>query len=263
MDYAGCPLLHWLRRPQAYGAEPMGVSALDLKELEDSTLMAWVVEGRHGALEVLYDRYADLVYSFALRMLGETTAARELVLTVYLRVWQEARTFEPHRGSFLRWLLSQTHQLGIAKVRQKRAQAPSSPDMATGNTLSGDHTPDVLDPRDTTADEYATAVAPSLPSDRSRWPGPAPISTSDPAPSGALDLDDAIAHRRKRINEALALLSGEQRRAVELAYFDGRTQEEIGVLTGEPPATIRSRIRLSLRKLREVLHPEDVEVGLA
>jgi RNA polymerase sigma-70 factor (ECF subfamily) len=208
------------------GTEPMGVSALDLKELEDSTLMAWVVEGRHGALEVLYDRYADLVYSFALRMLGEAGAARELVLKVYLHVWQEARTFEPHRGSFLRWLLSLTHQLGIAEIRQKRAQALGRTEMAAGDV-------------------------------------PAARTTSDPARAEALDLDDALAHRRKRINDALALLSGEQRRAVELAYFDGYTQEEIGEVTGEPQATVRSRIRLSLRKLRELLHPEDVEVGLA
>ena len=91
--------------------------------------------------------------------------------------------------------------------------------------------------------------------------GGSPDPDSDLA--DALDLDDAIAHRRKRINEALALLTGEQRRAVELAYFHGYTQEEIGEATGEPQATVRSRIRLSLRKLREVLHPEDVEVGPA
>ena len=49
---------------------------------------------------------------------------------------------------------------------------------------------------------------------------------------------------------ALATLSSDQRRVIELAYFGGMTHVEISALLGMPVGTVKSRMRLGLAKLR-------------
>lgn len=56
-----------------------------------------------------------------------------------------------------------------------------------------------------------------------------------------------------RLRAAIAELPDEQRQAVELAYFGGRTYREIAVLTGVPQGTANGRLRLALGKLRSAL----------
>ncbi|MEO6349225.1 MAG: sigma-70 family RNA polymerase sigma factor [Candidatus Limnocylindrales bacterium] len=62
---------------------------------------------------------------------------------------------------------------------------------------------------------------------------------------------DAAAVRR-----ALAALPAIQRQAVELAYFSGLTQLEIAAATGAPHGTVKSRVRLGLARLRELMAGE-------
>jgi RNA polymerase sigma-70 factor (ECF subfamily) len=55
------------------------------------------------------------------------------------------------------------------------------------------------------------------------------------------------------LRDVLATLPTEQREAIELAYFGGRTYREIARLTGVPEGTASSRLRLGLAKLRGAL----------
>ena len=55
------------------------------------------------------------------------------------------------------------------------------------------------------------------------------------------------------LRSALAELPLEQRRAVELAYFEGYTYREVAELTGVPAGTANGRLRLALAKLRDSL----------
>ncbi len=55
------------------------------------------------------------------------------------------------------------------------------------------------------------------------------------------------------VRSALASLPEEQRRAVELAYFEGYTYREVAEVMGVPHGTASGRLRLALAKLREAL----------
>jgi RNA polymerase sigma-70 factor (ECF subfamily) len=52
------------------------------------------------------------------------------------------------------------------------------------------------------------------------------------------------------VRDALDGLPDEQRRAIELAYFEGYTYREVAEVTGVTPGTASGRLRLALAKLR-------------
>ncbi len=61
-----------------------------------------------------------------------------------------------------------------------------------------------------------------------------------------LAVADQVAH-------AMGELPEEERRAIELAYFDGRTYREVAQLLDQPEGTVKSRIRNGMRRMRAVL----------
>jgi RNA polymerase sigma-70 factor (ECF subfamily) len=70
------------------------------------------------------------------------------------------------------------------------------------------------------------------------------------------DVSSGEAERRDEralVRSALAQISGEQKEAVELAFFGGLTHEEIAEKLGAPLGTIKARIRRGLLKLRDFL----------
>jgi RNA polymerase sigma-70 factor (ECF subfamily) len=58
---------------------------------------------------------------------------------------------------------------------------------------------------------------------------------------------------RTAVRSALAELPEAQRRALELAYFEGLSQSEIAERLAEPLGTIKTRMQLGMKKLRESL----------
>ncbi len=59
--------------------------------------------------------------------------------------------------------------------------------------------------------------------------------------------------RRKEVREALADLPPDQRRVLEMAYFDGMTQVDIARELGVPLGTVKTRTFAAMRKLRAAL----------
>jgi RNA polymerase sigma-70 factor (ECF subfamily) len=75
--------------------------------------------------------------------------------------------------------------------------------------------------------------------------------TQETALVDELPLDDFV--ERGRLREAIAQLPEEQKKAVLLAFFGGKTHVEIARDLAEPLGTVKSRISLGLRKLGNAL----------
>lgn len=56
-----------------------------------------------------------------------------------------------------------------------------------------------------------------------------------------------------RVREALSALPEEERRAISLAYFGGHTYREVAAILRDPEGTVKSRIRVGLRRMRSEL----------
>ncbi len=56
-----------------------------------------------------------------------------------------------------------------------------------------------------------------------------------------------------KVREAMLALPDEQKKSVELAFFEGLSHSEIAEKTGEPLGTVKTRIRLALISIRKAL----------
>lgn len=172
------------------------------------------MEGDADALGTIYDRYQRAVYSLCLRVARDQGAAEEVTQEVFVRLWKHAASFEPGRGRVGAWLLRIAHNLALNEVR-RRSSRPAIAYEADWEVESGG----IAD--HDTQDDPAMAA----------WLGERAVS----------------------IRKALEQLPAPQRQAIELAFFDGMTQAEIAATTGDPLGTVKSRIRIGMQRLRDVL----------
>ena len=158
----------------------------------------------------------------AYRIVGQRADAEEVVLDTFAQAWRDASRFEAARGSVAGWLTTIARSRALDLVR-----ARSRRDRITAS---------------------AAADRPDSSPAMGGW-------RADP--SSGVDHSE----RREQVQQALDTLSPPQRRAIELAFFEGLSQSEIAERLQEPLGTIKTRVRLGMQKLRECLRPFYFEGG--
>jgi len=178
-------------------------------EPSDSVLMQRIASHNTDALRALYDRYGRVAFALAYRVLGEASAAEEIVQDAFETVWNKAEGFDPGKGGNVRgWLLTIVHRRAIDCRRR----------------------------------EY------------DRTPGILPLDTMENMLSVPDVWKDVSAHLlTEHVRSAMYRLPEDQRRAIELAYFEGLSHGEIAAREETPLGTVKSRLRLGLRKLSDML----------
>jgi RNA polymerase sigma-70 factor, ECF subfamily len=120
---------------------------LDLMPVTDEQLVARVAGGDSSALEQLYDRYVRQCFGLAIRLVGETSLAEEIVQEVFLKLWSRPDRYSAQRGNFGSWLLSVVHHRCIDELRRRSRTEVALDDPLTGSLL--DTAPDpAMDPGD-------------------------------------------------------------------------------------------------------------------
>lgn len=80
-------------------------------------LIAQIASGNQEALSEFYDQTNRMVFSLAVRMLNDRSAAEEITLDVFMQVWKQAASFDPERGKPLTWLLTIARNRTIDRMR--------------------------------------------------------------------------------------------------------------------------------------------------
>src|ERR1700758_273840 len=78
---------------------------VEIKGQSDEEVLTRLQARDSSALNVLFDRYAHLVLSIALRILRDYGEAEEIVQDVFFYVYQKSTLFEPTRGSAKAWIV--------------------------------------------------------------------------------------------------------------------------------------------------------------
>lgn len=189
---------------------------MDYVGLSDEELVELVSEGETAAFEALYEKYSGATYALAVRMLGDAGAAEEVVQDAFVSMWKKSETYDASQGKLYTWLLRITRNRAIDEIRKK-----SSPTRAAANQRR-------------------------LYEETRNVPGP-------PGETGAEAA--YLSEIRGFVREAMDELPKEQRQVVELSYLGGLSQREISEKTGIPLGTVKTRMRLALKKLRHSLEP--------
>lgn len=129
----------------------------------DRSALERMVAGDTHALEELYDRHGDLLYSLVRRVLSRAEDAEDVVQEIWLQAWRGARTYDPKRGTVCGWLVSIARSRAIDRLRsegsRKRAtdaagvDAPDPPESPAESAVDRqrrehvDHAMSQLDPQ--------------------------------------------------------------------------------------------------------------------
>jgi len=180
---------------------------------DDLTLVAAMARGEEQAASVLYDRHSAVMYGLALRVVGEGADAQEVVLDAFSQAWRDASRYDTSRGSVVGWFTTITRTRALDLIRARGRRARIN-DRVT-----------------TQLDE------------------PAAMGEGFRSPDSLVDDAD----RAAAVTSALGELPEAQRRAIELAFFEGLTHHEVAERLREPLGTVKTRIRLGMQKLRDML----------
>jgi len=179
----------------------------------DPKLLARVVKGDHQAFSQLYDQSSTLLYTMALRILGNREEAAELLQDVYLEVWRKVSRYDVGRGTPVAWLVTLTRSRAIDRLRSRASRGQQK----STDSLDGASAAQVQDQ------------------------GPNPFDAQ---------ADQEI---RALVGGAMAALPQAQQQALELAYYEGLSHAEIAARLNQPLGTVKTRIKLGMSKLRESL----------
>src|SRR5687768_3289937 len=99
---------------------PLAALAFDPSPLPDYVLAARLQAGDPAALAEIYDLYGRAVYSLALRLLADPSAAEDVTHDVFLKLRRRPDQYQVQRGSLRAWLLSVAHNRSIDLLRRRR-----------------------------------------------------------------------------------------------------------------------------------------------
>jgi RNA polymerase sigma-70 factor (ECF subfamily) len=171
-----------------------------------------------AAFAILFGHFAPRVKSYLLRAGTGAMQAEELAQETLLAVWRKADSFDPQRAAVSTWVFTIARNLRIDMLRRARKIEVSAGDLFAEDGALFLNAAMVAD---------ADAVQPC---DRL-----------------------AAAARDQRIREALDGLPLEQATIVRLSFFEDRPHGEIARLLALPLGTVKSRLRLAMKRLRTAL----------
>lgn len=86
----------------------------------DSDLYEGLRAGDKSCLEMLYQKYEKLLYSYAYKMTSSHERSEEVVQDVFMKVWQKKGAYDADKGKLSTWLISVTRNSVIDLSRRKK-----------------------------------------------------------------------------------------------------------------------------------------------
>lgn len=185
-------------------------------ELNDIELIQRINNRDSKSLEALYDRYAPVLYTLVNKIVGDSQKTEEILADIFVIIWQKSYKFDTSSNNLYGWLINLTRNKALDFKRRE--------DLIISSEYN---------------DEYEdNFILPSL------------------SPSILVnDLNSSI-NNREKIFSAFNGLTEAQQYVLSLAYFNGLTETEIASKLNIPVLTVKSKIRVALNSLNEIINKE-------
>jgi RNA polymerase sigma-70 factor (ECF subfamily) len=191
----------------------------------DEMLMIRYQRGDRQAFAELVGRHGRRVYNFVLRQLGDSSSAEHITQQTFLRVVQSAAQFK-NEARFATWLYGIVRNLCVDHDVQHQDRHHASLDDD-----DDDHEKATPEPMDRPLSELVADAPPSVRVERSA------VSSQVGA----------------SIVRALEDLPDEQREVFLMREIANLPFDDIAAITECPTATVKSRMRYALNRLRDAL----------
>jgi RNA polymerase sigma-70 factor (ECF subfamily) len=198
---------------QAGGGEDGQTETMLDRETSDESqaqLLRRIATQDRQALTEFYDQTAGMFFSIAVRILGDTHEAEEVVQDVFVQIWSKAGTFNRALGAPIHWAVGITRNRSIDRLRARQRRARV---LEEATELSDNH----------------------------------PVASSQQS-NLSLSEEELV-----KVRSAVKSLPQDQQQAIEMAFFNGLTHQEIAATLNEPLGTVKARIRRGMLKLRDSL----------
>lgn len=189
------------------------------QQAADRRLLTRAAAGDEAAFAALYDRLSGPLYALCLRMIGDAAEAEDALQEACVLIWRRAPHYDPTRSNVFGWAVHLTRGKVIDRLR------------ARGRRLR------LLVPEP----ELEEDLRPTL-----------------EQASGEPDASDVTSKHEQAasVRRGLETLPGEQRQAIEMAFFGDLSHHEIASRLTQPLGTVKARIRRGLLKLRDCLETQ-------
>jgi len=100
---------------------------LDANRALVAAALARIPGGDRAALQTVYRLTSAKLFGVALRILGERSAAEDVLQEVYVTVWRKAADFDAGRASPMTWLIAIARNRAIDRLRTQRQSRRMEP----------------------------------------------------------------------------------------------------------------------------------------
>ena len=186
------------------------------KHNTDDELMAAFIVGNSAAMETLFLRYRQSVYSWLLRMTGDAAEAEDIYQDVWLKVIRHAADYRS--GSFRAWLWQIVRNKATDRMRKM------SPSLILDSPISAEG-------------EGEETIVDQLSDDR--------------AADALMQIEEV--ERRRVVCEAIEALPMAQREVVLLRVNGELPFKEIADMLATPIGTVLARMHKAVKSLKDTL----------
>lgn len=185
----------------------------------DHELIAMVVSGDQDAYRVLVDRYSNLVYTVAVRIVGNEEDAEDVAQETFVRAYRALARFRGD-SKFSSWIYRIAVNRALTHLKRRKR-------------------------RPATVELSATPSVASEVTSRRVEENPEQVVLSD--------------EFRAQVRDAVAQLPGHYGAAITLFYLEEKSYKEVAAILGLPMGTLKTHLHRARTLLREILtkrHPE-------
>ncbi|HSI69016.1 MAG TPA: sigma-70 family RNA polymerase sigma factor [Gillisia sp.] len=87
--------------------------------MQQDLLISQLQAGNEKAFERLYNLYSESLYGIIYNIIREEKIAEEVLQDVFLKIWNNASSYDPDKGRFFTWILNIARNASIDRLRSK------------------------------------------------------------------------------------------------------------------------------------------------